>query len=71
MKLITVLRASGVFLLLSLFACHDDTHIPDTEWLYFEIVSEDTLHFSKIYVADGPVVYTDTQYVYRPADNGA
>ena len=70
MSFIKVFKAAVFLVIPLLSACHDDNYIPATEWLYFEIVSEDTLHFTKIYVADGPVVYTDTQYVYRPADNG-
>lgn len=45
-------------------SCEDDDSRPPTQWLYFAIVAEEPIHFSKIYVREGPVIYLDTTYVY-------
>lgn len=65
-----ILLGLVLLLLSTLFSCDDDSTMPPSQWLYFGIVSEEPLYFSKIYVPDGPVIYRDTTYEYSAPDYG-
>lgn len=69
MKLSKIFFGSVFFLFLSLCACDDEEDIPESDWLYFGIVSDDTLRFSKVCAQDGPEIYNDITYIYGGSDN--
>lgn len=61
----------SVFLLfVSLCACDHEESFPESEWLYFGIVTDDTLNFSRIYAQDGTEIYKWITYSYPESEYG-
>ena len=64
-----LLKLLAALLLSIMLSCDDDIYIPQTEWFYFDIVSIETFHFSRIYAMEGPEIYQDLIHIYPGYEN--